>query len=66
MTDRATNADRRQARVQRIAREAVREASASEGWQAYERAKQHVRREYGTHVPGYDAIIDEIKDRLEI
>jgi len=66
MPDPATQTDRRRARIRRIADEALRRAKAFDGWRAYEAAKSHVRREHGTHVPGYDAIIDRIKDRLEI
>jgi hypothetical protein len=58
--------DRHEARIERIAGEAVRCAKGFDGWRAYEAAKGYVRREYGTHIPGYDAIIDCIKDRLEI
>jgi len=66
MPDLQTQTDRRRGRTRRIAKEAVRRAQGLEDWRAYEAAKRYVRREYGAHVPGYDAIIDRIKDRLEI
>jgi len=66
MPDPATQTDRREARVQRIARKAVRHARGHDGWRAYEAAKGYVRRQYGAHIPGYDAIMDHIKDRLGI
>jgi len=66
MPDPAHQTDRRRGRIRRIADEAVRRAKDFEGWRACEAAKQHVRREHGAHVPCYDAIIDRIKDRLEI
>jgi hypothetical protein len=58
--------DRHEARIQRIAHEALRRSRGHEGWDAYEVAKGYVRRQYGAHIPGYDAIIDRIKDELEI
>jgi len=66
MPDLQTQTDRRRSRIRRIAKEAVRHAKGFDCWRAYEAAKEYVRREYGPHVPGYDAIIDRIKDRLEI
>jgi len=66
MSDTGTQSDRRNARVHRIAREALRHAKGHDGWRAYEAAKRYVRREYGPHVACYDEIIDAITDRLEI
>jgi hypothetical protein len=51
--------------VRRIADEAVRRAKGFSGWRAYEAAKAYVRREHPSR-DDYDAIIDAIKDRLEI
>lgn len=57
----------RQHQARRIATEAVRQAREFTGWTAYEVAKDYVRREYpGLRKDQYDAIIDAIKDRLEI
>jgi hypothetical protein len=57
----------RDAELRRIAEEAVRRAEGSEGWRAYEAAKSFVRREYpGLRKEEYDAVINAIKDRLEI
>lgn len=66
MRDPTQQTDRREARVQRVAQEAVRAARGHDGWDAYEAAKAYVRREHGANVPGYNAIIDRIKDRLDI
>jgi hypothetical protein len=53
--------------VRCIANEAVRRTKGFSGWNAYEAAKGYVRRKYpGLRKDKYDAIIDLIKDRLEI
>lgn len=51
--------------VRRIADEAVRRAKGFAGWRAYEAAKSYVRRQH-PNCDDYDAIIDAIKDRLDI
>ena len=56
--------DRHEARIRRIAGEAVRAAKGFDGWRAYEAAKGYVRREYGPHIDEYDAILNAITDRL--
>ena len=68
MPDRTLQTDRRRGRIRHLAREAVSVARRKglSGWDAYEAAKRHVRAEHGPHVPGYDAIINRITDRLEI
>jgi hypothetical protein len=62
--DSQTQTDRRQGRIQRITREALRRARGHDGWRAYEAAKGYVRRQYGPHIPGYDAILRRITDQL--
>jgi hypothetical protein len=64
----ATSADRREDRVRRWAREAVRHARSSgrSGWRAYEAAKRYLRRTHGPHVPNYDACISAICQRLNL
>jgi hypothetical protein len=61
-----TQTDRRQARIRRISREALRRARGLDGWRAYEAAKGYVRREYGAHIPGYDAVLRRIIDELNL
>lgn len=51
--------------VRRIAEEAVRRTKGFTDWRAYEAAKSYVRRQCPDH-HRYDAIIDAIKNRLEI
>jgi hypothetical protein len=66
MPDLQQQTERREARIRRIADEACRRAKGFDGWRSYEAAKGYVRRQHGAHVPGYDAIMDHIKDRLGI
>jgi len=66
MPDPTTQTERREDRIRRIADEACRRGKGFGGWRAYEAAKGYVRRHHGAHVPGYDAIMDHIKDRLGI
>jgi len=66
MPDLQQQAERRRDRIRRIADAAVRCARGHNGWQAYEAAKAYVHREHGAGTPGYDAIIDRIKTRLQI
>jgi hypothetical protein len=66
MPDPQTQTDRQGARIRRITRKALRRARAHDGWRAYEAAKGYVRRQYGTHIPGYDAILRRITDELNL